>query len=260
MRSLLLLAMLFVCGCSASPEKAIQGTWKAQINEVDNYLTFGPDNQMKLVLMANGQRADLTGEYKLDSSKKPMSLDFKVKGELPNGRPVDLKLETILDVVDGNHLRYYNNGDGKTRPRTFLDENTYVLERTAEPAPVASASTAQETTGWRQVENQVSLQMPGEPVEANEPPWHVFKATGECQVEVRWGMFPKPDEARAQMESLILSARGKQTEAKIAGQDGLVIEDPTTSRAVFSKGSMVYGITVVGTPEQFHKVIDSAKL
>ena len=262
-----LLLALF-CGCAAKKptigDSDYIGSWKGTFKDVETHLTFGPTGQLKMTMLANGERLDLGGDYKMDTKTTPWSLDLHIVGEV-KGQKVDKSSQTIVEMVDQNHLRYYDNDADRPRPTSFDSEHVYVLERMDGPvdsAPSASPSEqAAAPDGWQVYDlKKCKILLPAAPLEMDDPPFHVAASSGDCQVEVRWAMFSQMDEARAQAGTLASAVQGKQTPTKLIGEEAILVEGPQSSRAVVRKGPMVYCISVGGTPEQFKKVVDSFKI
>ena len=116
---ILICAILLITAtaCVNQSGSSIYGQWQGVYENDEFIMTFQKDNTVTLSIL----ESEYTGTFTLDRSTSPMELDLTF---------ADLgTIQTIIEFVDENTLRFENNSANIARPTTFSDYATLTREQ-----------------------------------------------------------------------------------------------------------------------------------
>jgi len=121
-RALCGVALLAVtAGCGASPEDAIVGNWSGT-DEFGQTMVWKLDGggDLEVQLISDGGNSSRSGTYTYDPTSEPAQFNIKLSDRD--------EIQTILEVVDEQHIAFENVNSSDDRPEEFGDRKI-VLER-----------------------------------------------------------------------------------------------------------------------------------
>ncbi len=109
--------LITATACVNQSGPSIYGQWQGVYNNDQFTMVFQKDNTVTLSI----SESEYTGTFILDLSTSPMNLDLTF---------ADLgTIQTIIEFVDENTLRFENNSADIARPTAFSDYATLTRDR-----------------------------------------------------------------------------------------------------------------------------------
>jgi len=107
-------------GCGASPDAAIVGDWKGT-DEFGQTMVWKLDGgDLEVQLISDEGSSSRLGKYTYDPTSEPAQFNIKLDDRD--------EIQTILEVVDDQHIAFENVNSSDERPEEFGDRKI-VLER-----------------------------------------------------------------------------------------------------------------------------------